>query len=75
MFPLAATSEMLFLDRPWLDRVRRIDELGFQVEMWDWTTKDLGGAAALGVTWSTMTGYVHGDLYDADRGREVVESA
>jgi formate dehydrogenase major subunit len=49
MFPLAATSEMLFLDRPWLDRVRRIDELGFQVEMWDWTTKDLGGAAALGL--------------------------
>jgi hydroxypyruvate isomerase len=75
MFPLAATSEMLFLDRAWLDRVRRIDELGFQVEMWDWTTKDLGGAAALGVTWSTMTGYVHGDLYDADRGREVVETA
>jgi hydroxypyruvate isomerase len=75
LFPLAATSEMLFVDRPWLERVRRIHELGFQVEMWDWTTKDLEAAAALGVTWSTMTGYVHGDLYDADGGREVVRTA
>jgi hypothetical protein len=35
LFPLAVTSEMLFLDLPYLDRVRRIAELGFQVEMWD----------------------------------------
>jgi hydroxypyruvate isomerase len=75
MFPLAASSEMLFLGLPWIDRVRRLHELGFQVEMWDWTTKDLEAAAAAGATWSTMTGYVHGDLYDADGGRDVVGTA
>ena len=75
MFPLAVTTEMLFLDLPYLDRVRRIHELGFQTEMWDWTTKDLAAVAAIGATWSTMTGYVHGDLYDAEGGREMVRTA
>jgi hydroxypyruvate isomerase len=75
LFPLAVTSEMLFLDLPYLDRVRRIAELGFQVEMWDWTAKDLDAVADIGATWSTMTGYVHGDLYDADGGRELVRTA
>ncbi|HET7471542.1 MAG TPA: TIM barrel protein [Candidatus Limnocylindrales bacterium] len=75
MFPLAASSEMLFASLPWIDRVRRLHELGYQVEMWDWTTKDLEAAAATGATWSTMTGYVHGDLYDRDGGREVVRTA
>jgi hydroxypyruvate isomerase len=75
MFPLAVTSEMLFRDLPYLDRVRRIHELGFQVEMWDWTVKDLDAVAAIGATWSTMTGYIHGDLYDAEGGREMVRTA
>ena len=75
MFPLAVTTEMVFLDLPYLDRVRRIHELGFQVEMWDWTAKDLEAVAAIGATWSTMTGYVHGDLYDAEGGREMVRTA
>ncbi|MCJ7712021.1 MAG: hydroxypyruvate isomerase, partial [Chloroflexi bacterium] len=75
MFPLAVTTEMVFLDLPYAERVRRIHELGFQVEMWDWTAKDLDAVAAIGATWSTMTGYVHGDLYDADGGREMVRTA
>lgn len=75
MFPLAVTSEMLFRDLPYLDRVRRIHELGFQVEMWDWTTKDLPAIAEVGATWSTMTGYVHGDLYDAEGGEVLLETA
>jgi hydroxypyruvate isomerase len=75
MFPLAVTSEMLFRDLPYLDRVRRIHELGFQVEMWDWSTKNLDAIAAIGATWSTMTGYLHGDLYDAEGGRELVRTA
>jgi hydroxypyruvate isomerase len=62
MFPLAVTTEMFWQDLPYLERVRRIHELGFQVEMWDWTTKDLDAVAAIGATWSTMTGYIHGDL-------------
>ena len=75
MFPLAVTTEMLFLDIPYLDRVRRIHELGFQVEMWDWTVKDLDAVAAIGATWSTMTGYVHGDLYDAEGGETLLSTA
>ena len=75
MFPLAVTTEMFWLDVPYLERVRRIADLGFQVEMWDWTTKDLPAIAALGATWSTMTGYVHGDLYDAEGGNVMVETA
>ena len=75
MFPLAVTTEMFWKDVPYLERVRRISNLGFQVEMWDWTQKDLPAVAALGATWSTMTGYVHGDLYDAEGGRELARTA
>jgi hydroxypyruvate isomerase len=75
MFPLAVTTEMLFRDLPYLERVRRIHDLGFQVEMWDWTVKDLDAVAALGATWSTMTGYIHGDLYDEEGGKTLVETA
>ena len=48
MFPLAVTTEMFWRDVPYLERVRRISDLGFQVEMWDWTVKDLPAVAALG---------------------------
>jgi hydroxypyruvate isomerase len=75
MFPLAVTTEMLFRDLPYLDRVRRLSELGFQVEMWDWTVKDLDAVAAIGATWSTMTGYIHGDLYDVEGGETLLETA
>jgi hydroxypyruvate isomerase len=40
-FRLAVSAEMVFLDLPFTERVRRIAELGFEVEVWDWTTKDL----------------------------------
>ena len=36
---LAVCAEMVFTDLPLLERVRRIDELGFAVEIWDWTTQ------------------------------------
>jgi hydroxypyruvate isomerase len=75
MFPLAVTTEMFWLELPYLERVKRISGLGFQVEMWDWTQKDLPAVAALGATWSTMTGYVHGDLYDAEGGEELLATA
>ncbi len=63
-FELAVCAEMVFTDRPVLDRVRRIDELGFAVEIWDWTRHDIGGLAATGARFSSMTGYVSGDLLD-----------
>ena len=67
-FVLAASAEMLFLDLPFVDRVRRLHELGFLVEIWDWTTKDVDALVATGASFSSMTGYVEGSLTDPARG-------
>lgn len=72
---LAASAEMLFTDLPFLERVKKIDSLGFQVEIWDWTAKDLKALSASGATFSSMTGYIHGDLIDADGADELVRTA
>ena len=52
-FQLAVCSEMVFTDLPLIDRVRRIDELGFAVEIWSWHDKDLDALAATGEMWLT----------------------
>jgi hydroxypyruvate isomerase len=61
-FTLAVCAEMVFLDEPIEERVRIIHDLGFAVEIWDWTTKDLGALAATGATFTSMTGYIEGNL-------------
>jgi hydroxypyruvate isomerase len=66
---------MLFLDLPVEERVRRIADLGFEVEIWGWTTKDLGALAATGATFSSMTGYASGTLADADGAEELLRTA
>ena len=58
-FELAVSSEMVFTDMPILDRVKRIDQLGFAVEIWSWHDKDLDALAATGARFSSMTGYLH----------------
>ena len=40
-YRLAVSAEMVFLDLPFEDRVRRIADLGFEVEIWDWTKKNI----------------------------------
>ncbi len=72
---LAICSEMVFTDLPIVDRVRRIDELGFAVEIWSWDDKDLDALAATGARFSSMTGYLHGDLIDPAGADEVVRTA
>jgi hydroxypyruvate isomerase len=67
-FTLAASAEMLFLDLPFADRVRRLDELGYLVEIWNWTTKDIDELQGTGARFSSMTGYVEGNLIDPARG-------
>lgn len=57
-YTLAASAEMLYLDLPFLDRVHRIAERGLQVEIWDWSTKDIDALAAVGAEFSSMTGYL-----------------
>ncbi|MFC0450137.1 TIM barrel protein [Rhodococcus jostii] len=65
-YALAASAEMLYLDLPFLDRVRGITERGLQVEIWDWSTKDVDALAASGAEFSSMTGYLEGDLTEPD---------
>jgi hydroxypyruvate isomerase len=74
-FQLAVCSEMVFQDMPILDRVRRIDDLGFAVEIWSWHDKDLAALAATGAVFTSMTGYLHGDLIDPATCGEVVRTA
>lgn len=61
-FRLAVCAEMVFTDLPFLERVARIHDAGFAVEIWDWSTKDAAAMVATGATFTSMTGYLSGDL-------------
>jgi hydroxypyruvate isomerase len=72
---LAVCAEMVFLELPFLERVRRIADLGFEVEIWNWTNKDIDALAGTGATFSSMTGYVTGTLADPDGAAELLRTA
>ena len=72
---LAVCAEMVFTDLPFTERVRRIHEAGFDVELWDSRTKDLAALKATGAVFSSMTGYTAGSLVDPDTADEVVRTA
>ena len=72
---LAVSAEMTFLELPFVERVRRIDELGFEVEIWDWSGKDIAALAATGATFSSMTGYLTGTLADEAGAAELLRTA
>jgi hydroxypyruvate isomerase len=74
-FQLAASAEMLFTDLQFIERIRRIHDLGFLVEIWDWSTKDIDALAATGATFSSMTGYLRGRLTDPDGADELLATA
>lgn len=74
-FRLAACAEMLFLELPFAERVRRLDGLGFEVEIWDWTKKDIPALANTGATFSSMTGYIAGRLADDAGAEELLRTA
>jgi hydroxypyruvate isomerase len=74
-FRLAVSAEMVFTDLPFTERVRRIDELGYQVEIWDWTRKDIAALVETGATFSSMTGYITGTLADTDGAEELLRTA
>ncbi|QIK67862.1 TIM barrel protein [Nocardioides sp. HDW12B] len=65
-YTLAVCAEMVLLDRPVEERARALHDLGFAVEIWDWTTKDLDALAATGARFTSVTGYVEGDLTEPD---------
>lgn len=74
-YRLAACAEMIFVDLPFVERVRRIHERGMLVEIWDWRTKDLAALAATGAEFSSMTGYLRGDLTTAQGREELLSTA
>ena len=75
MFALAVCAEMVFRTLPFEERVRRIAELGFMVELWDWSTKDIDALVRTGATFSNITGYLRGSLADQDGARELLRTA
>ena len=74
-FTLAVCAEMVFREKPVEERVRVIHDLGFAVEIWDWTTKDLGTLAATGAHFTSMTGYVEGNLTDREGADALLRTA
>lgn len=74
-FELAASAEMLFLDLPFVERVARIRDRGLAVEIWDWSRRDLAALAATGATFSSMTGYLRGDLTTPEGTAVLMETA
>ena len=74
-FTLAVSAEMVFLDLPIAERVRRIHDAGFSAEIWNWTKHDLAELAATGAHFTSMTGYVSGDLIDPDGADTLLATA
>ncbi|SDI40368.1 hydroxypyruvate isomerase [Paraburkholderia steynii] len=75
MFQLAVCAEMVFRDLPFAQRVRKIAELGFHVEIWDWTRHDLAELQQTGARFSSMTGYIESDLITESGAQRLVETA
>ncbi|UYG00262.1 TIM barrel protein [Halomonas sp. GD1P12] len=74
-FALAVCAEMVFCDLPMIERIKRIDAMGFQVEIWDWTKHDIDALIESGATFSSMTGYVSGTLADSCGADELLGTA
>ncbi|WP_432542950.1 TIM barrel protein [Kineococcus sp. SYSU DK002] len=72
---LSVCAETVFLDLPLAERVAVLHAAGFGVEIWDWWTKDLDELAATGATFTSMTGYVEGELVDPDGADRLLASA
>jgi hydroxypyruvate isomerase len=74
-FTLAVCAEMVYPDLPLLERIERIHAAGFAAEIWGWTDKDPAALAATGAAFTSMTGYVTGDLITPDGADELVRTA
>jgi hydroxypyruvate isomerase len=74
-FTLAVCSEMVFAHLPLLERVERLHAAGFAVEIWDWNTKDADALAATGARFTSMTGYISGDLVTTGGADDLLRTA
>lgn len=74
-YRLSVSAEMVFLNLPFIERVQRIHQLGFAVEIWHWNNKDIDALAATGATFTSMTGYLTGNLTDDAEIEALLSSA
>ncbi|MFE4196936.1 TIM barrel protein [Paenarthrobacter sp. NPDC056912] len=74
-FRLAVCAEMVYGELPLIDRVRRIHDHGFEVELWDTRGRNIPALAATGARFSSMSGYFGGSLTDSANAHEVIASA
>lgn len=74
-FTLAACAEMLWRDKPIEWRCARLNELGFEVGLWNWPDHDLQKLEKSGATFSIMNGYLEGRLADDDGVSALLASA
>ncbi|MDU3756590.1 MAG: TIM barrel protein [Klebsiella pneumoniae] len=74
-YQLSVCAEMVFLELPFIERVKRIHELGFGVEIWSWASKDIDALAATGARFTSMTGYLRGNLTDDAEIDALLQSA
>jgi hydroxypyruvate isomerase len=66
---------MLYLDLPLIDRVKRIADRGLLVEIWDWSSRDVDALAGSGAEFSSMTGYLTGNMTEPDGIEELLATA
>ncbi|MGO4744847.1 TIM barrel protein [Serratia quinivorans] len=74
-YQLSVCAEMVFLDLPFVERVARIDALGFGVEIWNWANKDLDALVATGARFTSMTGYLTGNLTDDEEIAQLLHTS
>lgn len=74
-FTLSACAEMLWRDKPMDWRLRRLTELGFEAGIWNWQAHDLSMLEKSGARFSSMTGYIRGQLADEQGARELLATA
>ena len=74
-YQLSVCAEMVFLDLPIIARVEKIHVLGFGVEIWNWANKDIDALVATGARFTSMTGYLSGNLTDDDEIAQLLQSA
>ncbi len=74
-YQLSICAEMVFLDLPFVERVARIDALGFGVEIWNWANKDIDALVATGARFTSMTGYLTGNLTDDEEIAQLLQTA
>ena len=75
LFTLSVCAEMVFLELPFIERVKRIHQLGFGVEIWNWQNKDIPALKATGAKFTSMTGYLSGNLTDEEEIAALLASA